>query len=402
MKGLCPLNKYVEYGLSRWIYYKYRNIKKKYYDKSNESWILIICRHPLGDTVVESSFIKNIANNFRDYKIFVVCSKQNYNLLEKCPYIDKLVIYDSSCNKSFYTTNLKRIKNFAKKNYFDKNFEYALIPSTCMAAIIEAWLAYFSGADKRIAYSENLNKKAHNEYMGMYDKFFSKILVGDVEQHEILSNNDIVKAIKKNAEIELGYYIWTDDKDTEIAQRYMSNAGIEDNKLKVIVNLSTSQKSKDWPIENYINLCNKLLQKYNIKYILIGAGEMAGEYADEFCKNIKETINFVNKTTIRETAEIMRQADFYLGGDTEPTHMAMACDVYGIAIYKSADDFDYEFNYSKRLYPMTSKIKMLNPKKAIPGCEHNGCDKNYAHCIKQISIDIVYKQMIKIIEDKIV
>ena len=28
MKGLCPLNKYVEYGLSRWIYYKYRNIKK--------------------------------------------------------------------------------------------------------------------------------------------------------------------------------------------------------------------------------------------------------------------------------------------------------------------------------------------------------------------------------------
>lgn len=303
------MNRYTEYLLNTYVYYKYKNINR---NDENIKSILLICRHPLGDTVVESPFIRAVRKQYPKHYIMMICSPENYNLLEKCPYVDELIPYSGKVEGSFYRNHLKKIHVFAQKHYVNKRFDLAIILCTRMPALIEAWLVYFSGAKQRVTFSEKLNPSQHREYMGAYDRFFTDVLdsIGDV--HEVENNN----AMFKHLGIEVtddSYELWTDENDGQIVDKLWKEKNIDDNKKKIIVNLSTSVRNRDWPVERYIEVCRAIREKYDVEYILIGAGKRAREYGDVFLRQI-QAHDFINATSIRQTVEIMKRTDVYLGG----------------------------------------------------------------------------------------
>ena len=384
------MNRYMEYLLNTYVYHKYKNVSYGGAESKKKS-ILLICRHPLGDTVVESPFIRAVRRQYPQHHIMMICAPENYNLVERCPYVDEIIPYSGKVEGSFYKTHLRQIRQFAKEHYADKDFDLAIISSTCMPSLIEGWLVYLTHAKRRATFTENLNAGMHHEYMGAYDRFFTDVLdsIGDV--HEVENNN----AMLRHLGIEVtddSYELWTDEKDAQTVAKLWQEKQIDDNKTKIIVNLSTSSKSKDWPIERYIEVCRTVREKYDVEYILIGAGKSAREYGDIFLKQI-QAHDFINTTTIRQTAEVMKRADMYLGGDTGPLHMAAAVGVHGVAIYKSADNTDITYNYVKRLYPWKADITVVHPEMALLGCEENGCAEDKAHCIKQINAEEVYSVM---------
>lgn len=381
------MNRYTEYLLSTYVYYKYRNIMSKD-ENGNRRSILLICRHPLGDTVVESPFIRAIRRKYPDHYIMIICSPENFNLLEKCPYVDEVVPYDGKVEGSFYKKHVKKTRKFAQEHYVNKKFDLAIISCTCMPALIEAWLAYFSGAKRRVTFTEKLNSGMHREYMGAYDRYFTDVLDSIGEVHEVENNNAMLQSLGIIPDDD-GYELWFDEKDSYIVDSLWKEKEIDGAKLKIIVNLSTSSKSKDWPVERYIEVCRRIREHYDVEYILIGAGKSAREYGDEFLKHI-DAHDFINATTIRQTSVVLKKADMYLGGDTGPMHMAAAVGLSGVAIYKSGENTNITFNFFKRLYPWKTTMAVLHPDKAIPGCEMDGCSKNEAHCIKQVKIEEVY------------
>lgn len=390
------MNKYLAYLLA----VRVRKYKKppKASALKKEKGILLICRHPLGDTVTESPLLYGLRKAYPNYWITLVCSKENFNLLECCPYADEVIPYSSKTNKSFLKENLKRTYQFAEEYFACRKYELALIPSSCMPALIEAWLVHFSGAERRVTYSEKFNTIMHKEYMGAYDAYFTDSLFDDQLKHEVERNLDLLKVLGLNAENE-SLELWTNESDQERVRSLFREEDISEEILRVIVNLSTSAKSKDWPVENYIEVCAKLNRKYSLEYILIGAGETAEEYANIFKEHIHNVHDFVGVTTIRQTIEIMRHADMYLGGDTGPMHFAAACKLGGVAIYKVAKNIDNKAeNFASRLYPWQADIKVVQPAQALAGCEH-GCNLGIAHCIKSITVNEVLEKMEKSIED---
>lgn len=390
------MNKYLAYLMAD-IVRKYkktpkaRNLKK-------EKGILLVCRHPLGDTVMESPLLCGLRKAYPHHWITLVCSKENFNLLECCPHVDEIIPYSSKTDKSFLKDNLRRTYRFAKEHFACRKYELALIPSTCMPAIIEAWLVHFSGAERRVTYSEKFNPTMHEEYMGAYDAYFTDVLFDEQLRHEVERNMELLNVLgldDKDNSLEL----WTDALDQEQGLSFFHEEGISDDGLKIIVNLSTSTKTKDWPVENYIAVCDKLNQKHSIEYILIGAGGTAREYANIFKAHIHNVHDFVGRTTIRQTIEIMRHSDMYLGGDTGPMHFAAACKLVGVAIYKVAKNIDNRVeNFAARLYPWQADIKVIQPERAIIGCEH-GCNLGVAHCIKTITVDEVVEKMEMILDE---
>jgi len=384
------MNRYMEYLLNTYVYYKDKNVSYGG-SKLGKRSILLICRHPLGDTVVESPFIRAVRKQYPQHHIMMICAPENYNLVELCPYVDEIIPYSGKVEGSFYKTHLKQIHQFAKEHYADKDFDLAIISSTCMPSLIEGWLAYLTHAKRRATFTEKLNAGLHREYMGAYDRYFTDVLESIGEVHEVENNNTMLQYL--GIEVTDDHYeLWTDEKDAQTVTKLWREKEVDDNKTRIIVNLSTSSKSKDWPVERYIEVCRRVREHYDVEYILIGAGESAREYGDIFLKNI-QAHDFINMTTIRQTAEVMRRADMYLGGDTGPLHMATALRLHGVAIYKSADNTDITYNYVKRLYPWQAPIMPLHPAKAIEGCEAVGCAMNIAHCINQVSSDDVYKAM---------
>ena len=386
------MNRYVEYLLNTYVYYKGMNVS---YGgaKAKKKSILLICRHPLGDTIVESPFIRAIRQQYPKHYIMMICAPENYNLVERCPYVDEIISYSAKVEGSFHRTHLRQIKQFAKEHYADKDFDLAIISSTCMPSLIEGWLVYLTHAKRRVTFTEKLNADMHREYMGAYDRFFTDVLDSLGEIHEVENNN----AMLAHLGIEVtddSYELWTDEKDAQFVDELWQKKQVDDEKIKVIVNLSTSSKSKDWPVERYIDVCRAVREKYDVEYILIGAGKSAREYGDTFLKQI-QAHDFINATTIRQTVEVMKRADMYLGGDTGPLHVAAAAKLRGVTIYKDPAYTAIAYNPVKRLYPWHANIDMLYPEAALDGCAENGCTKEEPHCIKQITADMVTEAMLK-------
>ena len=377
----------MEYLLNTYVYYRDRNVSYGGAEPKKRS-ILLICRHPLGDTVVESPFIRAVRKQYPHHHIMMICAPENYNLVELCPYVDEIIPYSSKVEGNFYKTHLRQIHQFAKEHYADKDFDLAIISSTCMPSLIEGWLAYLTHAKRRVTFTEKLNAGLHREYMGAYDRYFTDVLDSIGEVHEVENNNAMLRHLGIGITDD-SYELWTDENDAQMVDRLWLEKKIDDNKTKIIVNLSTSSKSKDWPVERYIEVCRKVRETHDVEYILIGAGKTAREYGDIFLEHI-QAHDFINATTIRQTAETMKRADMYLGGDTGPLHMAAANRLIGVGIYKSATNTDITFNYARRLYPWKTNIKILQPQKALPGCENTGCNKNHAHCITQVKMESVY------------
>lgn len=389
------MNKYVEWTMNTWIYFK-EKLHKRNADRYQPS-VLLVTFHPLGDTVIESPVFKALRKNYPRHHIMVVCSKRNKELLEYCPYIDELLVYDNTTDKHFYQINLQRCYEFANKYFQKRHFELAIITSIFMPSIVEAWLIYLSHADRRASFSERLNPVMHREYMGSYDRFFTDVFFSH-HQHDVLEYRKMLEILGCPMESD-DYELWTTKEDGVIAKKIYLEEHIDKKKPICVVALNSSEKARDWSVKHYINVCNKLEEKYDIEYIVVGAGEQGQHDGNLFCKYVKNAHNLVNKTTIRQLVEVIKNADYYLGCDTGAMHIAAAAHLRGVALFKSADNTCWMMRNHECHYPWHAKIKALHPKKAIQGCE-NGCKKNKPHCINLITVEEVYQAMLNVLKAK--
>lgn len=390
------MNRYLEYIYSTWRRLKGPINKYKVGDEQEQKAILVVCRHPLGDTVLETPFIRELRRNYPEHWITVICSPMNKDLFVHCPYVDELIPYDDLVKNNYFRGNYIKSYDFVRKQLTNRKYEIGITPSTCLSSIIDAWIIYLAGCQRRISYSEVTNFSNHHEYMGVYDNYFTDIIPYEGIKHEVLYNLNIISYLGRdiyNDALEL----WTSIEDKEQACSLFEDEEISQDKLKIIVNLSTSAPSKDWPVYRYIEVAKKLSNEVNVEYLLIGAGATAARYSEMFKEKIPWAHDFTNKTTITQMIEIIRDCDVYIGGDTGPAHIAAAFKLDGLVIYKVAKNIQNDVeNFAKRLYPWQSPMKIIQPENTFPGCE-NGCVKDKPHCILQISTEQVYNVAYSII-----
>lgn len=362
------------------------------FEQKEKAGILIVLRRPLGDSVVETPLLHELRRTFPKHHITLITT--NYNLFELCPYVDE-VVSDGIGGLTPFVKVAWKCHKLMKRLTSRCNYELAIVPSLYMPNMIDSWLCYFSKAPRRVTFSEKLNPQWHSWLKGAHDKCFTDALEADELKHAVEQEKEILAAIGAEM-LDDRYELWTDEADKAAVERmYDIPAG-----RNVIVNMSTNIRHKEWPVENYIELCKRLVEMEDLNFLLIGAGEYAQKYSDEFSKHFHNVYDFTNKTTVRQTIEVMRKAELYIGGDTGPMHIAAALNMRGVGIFGVSKNCDLAMaDAARRLYPWHADIKVLQPEKALPGCE-SGCSKNYAHCIKQVTVDEVYDVVAEILREE--
>ncbi len=385
------MNKYMQYLWNLSVFYGGRRSIKR---KTGKSAVLVICRQPMGDTVLASPLIRGVRKIYPEHHIVLVTSKENYNLLECCPYADEVLTYDSRVDGNYLRGHRKKALSFAEEHFGQWDYDLAVIPSTGMPSMPEAWLAYFSGAKRRLSYSERYHPAMHDEFMGSYDKYFTDVLYDENIRHEVERNMSLLELLQTGiADDRLE--LWTDEADREYVRALWREMGISERGTRIVVNLKTSDPARDWPVERYAEVCRRLQKQVgrNIYFLLTGAGSKAAEYGGFFRQVLPEAYDLIDKTTVRQLVEVLRSADFYLGGDTGSMHLAAACHLRGVAVFRSACDLQNKLYMDALLrYPWQADITCLQPKHALKGCE-NGCFVGKPHCILQVEIDNVYQAM---------
>jgi heptosyltransferase-3 len=91
---------------------------------------------------------------------------------------------------------------------------------------------------------------------------------------------------------------------------------------------------RDWPVEHFIALCERIRQHYPHAHFLIFGGKLEKQRTEAVHHHFQDCSTlFAGRLTLRQTAALMDRLDLYIGVDTGPTHIMGALHRPLIALY---------------------------------------------------------------------
>ena len=357
----------------------FKNIPEvKYKNINDTNKILIVRLDEIGDVVLATPFLRELRKNYPNAHITLIVKPQTYNLVELCPYVDRILTFKRYQGRFGFFINILKTYSFAEKFLQKEKFDLAIIPRCDTDVYGASYLAYFSKAKCRVAYSEKVSPIKAIENKG-FDGFFTDVIKETKHIHEVERNLDVIRY--------LGGKINDDCLEAYIEKGNTKRIPESMQSLQFVIATATSSVEKEWDIEKYIQVINEIKKKFNVDVTLIGNGKRAEKQADILEQSCDIKNNLVNKTSLRESLLILKNADIYLGGDTGPTHLAASVGLKGIALFsKRYTPENYGYNCPERFGPWKSAIDVL-------------CPSNNESGVNGISVDTVCCKLEKMCSD---
>ncbi|MBI4722153.1 MAG: glycosyltransferase family 9 protein [Candidatus Stahlbacteria bacterium] len=109
------------------------------------------------------------------------------------------------------------------------------------------------------------------------------------------------------------------------------------NRIGMQIGVSGANDWKEWDVLKFGELANKLISQYGVKVVLLG-DEKAIEKG-KMIENISngQVLNLINKTSIIETAEIIKRCKLFISNDSGLMWVAQAVGTPVVAIYGPTD-----------------------------------------------------------------
>jgi len=363
-----------------------RRNSSKVIDISKINRILILRLDNIGDVVMMTPFFRELRGLFPHAHITLLVRPVAYNLVELCPYVDKVLAFDHKKGRRIFALK------FAIKYLFKRSFDMVINPRWDVDYYYTGFLGYFSGAPLRVGYSENVNNHKKRFSRGS-DILLTHVLENTEIKHEVERSLDLIRFLGgaiKNNRLEL----WLGEEDEAFASNVLNEHGVRSGEL--IVGLGPSGGNsplKQWPIDNFIKLGQFLRDTFKCRFVVFGApGET--ELGEQIKREIGlSAIDMVGKTTLRQAAALMKKCCLYIGNDAGPMHMAAAMDIPLIALFSSS--------CRHRFSPWGEKANVLSAEISCNPCmqfDHpnrcNRCSFEKPSCVLKITVEQV-KEAVK-------
>ena len=125
-------------------------------------------------------------------------------------------------------------------------------------------------------------------------------------------------------------------EETASARQRLKDAGIGDQRPLIGLQVASfaTKSYRDWPIENFAALCERITSHWPEARFLIYGGSAESQRTGWLKQGLGERAAlFAGKLTLRDTAALMTLTDVYVGVDTGPTHIMSAFDIPLVALY---------------------------------------------------------------------
>lgn len=340
----------------------------------------------IGDQVLNSPLMRELRAALPNAKIILVVQPGVFNLVEQCPYVDEVLQYDPRTAgagrklKLFFKAFL-----FSRKKLWKKKLDLALVPRWDEDHSCSSFLALFSGASRRVAYSEHATeKKAY--YNEGFDAFFTDVVPGGGYQHEVLQNLDFLKYLGATPADD-SLECWWDGADEKQVDTVLNSMDIplSSNDIWLAVCAFSREAKRSWPLERYQFVCEQILQfRPEVRIGFVGGPEDRAACAQVVSTIGPKAVNLCGDLSLRQTAAFMQRCKLYVGGDTGPMHLAAATGCKVIMISCHPQTGSEESDHSPlRFGPWKCSSNILAPQAAVPPCDRE-CIQKYSHCIAEV------------------
>ncbi len=274
--------------------------------------ILIFKVGAMGDVLMTTPLIKQLRNLAPKDELVYYVGNWSKAILQNNPNINRIETFDDKIVFEKNLPELLKLRNKIKKEKFDIAF-----------ILDRAWTEFVFIASCKIPIRIGLNKKNEgwslthcvNDLKGRHH-IESYLLLADCwKPFNILHN-------MKNMEL------FPTKEDIKNAKEKIKNIKKKSPIICVCPggakNPGQDMPARKWAKENFLDLIKNLKIKYPKCAIVLLGGNDDKNIGELLLEDKKQTYNFIGKTTIGETFEIMKNSNVIISSDIGPMHIASA------------------------------------------------------------------------------
>ena len=329
--------------------------------------IVVIKLSAIGDVVLITPSLRALRARFPKAHLTVVVGREGRELLQRCPYVDSLVVFDRERDGTPW--GLWRLGTRLRRAHVDLVVDF-------QNNRLSHWLGVLTGAPLRYGYdgrrwSRLLTRRASEPAQPtppVEHQFHLLRLLG-------ITSND--------TQLEL----WPSQADWEAVQRLLAEAWVPEGAALIALHVGGSVRwqSKRWPLEQTAQLIDRLAAERRIRTVLTGAKEdlpLARQIAR--LTRAKPMIA-VGRTSLTELAALLGRCRAVVVSDTAALHVAAAMRVPTVALFGSTDPH--------RHAPTALTVRVLQTSLRCVPCYRARCyrvGRGHMECMRRLTVDQVY------------
>jgi ADP-heptose:LPS heptosyltransferase len=273
--------------------------------------VLVLKLDEIGDFVMTTPFLRELRANAPQAEIVLVVKPVVYNLAANCPHVNQVLVYDWDVGTRPFGPLIRQARalRFVRRELRPRDFDLAFIPRWDADAYHATQLALYARALAIVAYSEKTTPLKQIVNRG-YDDLVSHALspVGKT-QHETTANLAMLERCGgevNSSELEL----WLTSEDLAWAR-----AQLPEGKRYVAIAAGAARATRCWPTERFAEIMRWLQDNHQLTAVLLG---LSGD------PRIPGVIDFLGRTTLRQSAAILGLCRVFVGNDSGLKHIAAA------------------------------------------------------------------------------
>ena len=270
--------------------------------------ILVIRPGGIGDAVLLYPALAALREEFPGSVVHVLAEKRNAGILADCPYIDAVLLYDSS--------PLKTLSGVIKEGY-------DVVIDTEQWHRMTAALSYLTGASVRAGFATNERAR-----------LFTHPVAHRREDYEARSFLSLVSAVTGKE------YTFDEDKPfLPIARdkytKALSALGEFKEGKRAMVGIFTGAtvKERRWGAEKFTSLSKGLAEEGLGIVLLGGPGDVPSSAEVKKGLDYKNVLDLTGKTSLMETAAVISALDLLISTDTGLMHIAYGAGTRAVSLF---------------------------------------------------------------------
>lgn len=286
----------------------------------------------IGNTLVAIPALRSIRARWPRALLVVVVDSTGFELLEHCPWIDHLVVYDKrGADRGLWAgiRLVRRLRTFRPTHavLFKRFFRNGL-------------LAYCSGASERLGFRTHGRAPFLTQTVD-YDNLLPVLQLN-------LQLAALLDATQTNQKTEL----FLSEVDRAQARTWLAEQQLT-GQLAIIHYGGLTTRPDFIEPERMAALVQSLFPAHSL--IFIGRGQAELSAAQNLMSRCGRGVSAMN-LPLRVTAHLLELADFFLGMNSGPAHLAAAAGVRGAVLYPETDDIATELRRWKPASPALMQV----------------------------------------------
>ncbi len=324
----------------------------------------------VGDQIVATPFIRNLALNFPDSAIdFAASSVMGIELLKYDPYLRDVFVLDMSCfrlgGEKGFAEKLAYIKLLRKKKY-----QRVYILSTKLR---HAMVAFAVSSGERIGFASY-----HREFL--LTKYWQEPLQKNlVDRFLDLLVLDGLKVVNNRIEVFL------QKAEADAAQQRLSGL-FPDGRPVVALAPFAADMRRTWGLQRFAELAGRCSAE-GWGVVLLGSAADRDKLTATFCTSQAGVADLVGAQSIRETAALISITAAFTGNDSGLAHLAGAVSTSGVVI---------GYHVTKVWYPAATCIQTIIRDPDCSDCDLARCtgdDNRTPPCFEAVTVDEVFNRL---------